>query len=150
VRRERSGREAAVDEDDLDEPEASPRLCAAGEQALRRGRDVRPSALSSEAGERLLRALEMVGRIDHVRREHAGGLFGETRSRVMTRSANSSRTLRARSSAGALISSRRLPRWRSSSRPSCAWRSTITSGPRTSSMRHARRCGGSPEQGIAM
>jgi hypothetical protein len=82
VRHERPCPEDAVDEQDVDgleepAPEASPRLRAAGEQALRRGRGVRPSTLGSDAGDRLLRVLERIGRIDHVCHEQAGVLFAE-------------------------------------------------------------------------
>ena len=62
------------------EPEAPPRLRAAGEDILRRGQDVRSSSLESDVGDRLLRVLHQVGRIDHVYHEQAGGLFGEDRA----------------------------------------------------------------------
>ena len=80
VEREQQLPEDAVDDvDDVEEPEpeAPPRLRAAGEDVLRRGQDVRSS--SSDVGDRLLRVLHQVGRIDHVCHEHAGGLFGEDR-----------------------------------------------------------------------
>ena len=80
VEREQQLPEDAVqDVDDVEEPEpeAPPRLRAAGEDILRRGQDVRSSSLESDVGDRLLRVLHQVGRIDHVCHEHAGGLFGE-------------------------------------------------------------------------
>jgi hypothetical protein len=82
VRNGRPCPEDTVDEqhvDGLEEPapEPSPRLRAAGEQALQRGRGVRPSSLGCDAGDRLLRVLEGIGRIDHVCHEQAGVLFAE-------------------------------------------------------------------------
>jgi hypothetical protein len=80
-------REQQLPEDDIDdiddveerEPEAPPRLRAAGEDILRRGQDVRSSSFESDVGDRLLRVLHQVGRIDHVCHEQAGGLFAEDR-----------------------------------------------------------------------
>jgi hypothetical protein len=79
VEREQQLPENAVDDVEEPEPEAPPRLRAAGEDVLRRGQDVRSSSLESDVGDRLLRVLHQVGRIDHVCHEHAGGLFGEDR-----------------------------------------------------------------------
>jgi hypothetical protein len=82
VEREQQLPEDAVEDiDDVEEPEpeAPPRLRAAGEDILRRGQDVRSSSLESDIGDRLLRVLHQVGRIDHVCHEHAGGLFAEDR-----------------------------------------------------------------------
>jgi hypothetical protein len=82
VEREQQLPEDAVDDiDDIEEsePEAPPRLRAAGEDSLRRGQDVRSSSLESDVGDRLLRVLHQVGRIDHVCHEQAGGLFREDR-----------------------------------------------------------------------
>jgi hypothetical protein len=79
VGREQQLPEDAVEEIEEPEPEAPPRLRAAGEDVLRRGQEVRSSSLESDVGDRLLRVLHQVGRIDHVCQEHAGGLFGDDR-----------------------------------------------------------------------
>jgi hypothetical protein len=79
VEREQQLPEDAVDDVEEPEPEAPPRLRAAGEDILRRGQDVRSSSLENDVGDRLLRVLHQVGRIDHVCHEQAGGLFAEDR-----------------------------------------------------------------------
>jgi hypothetical protein len=82
MEREQQLPEDVVDDiDDVEEAEheAPPRLRAAGEDILRRGQDVRSTSLESDVGDRLLRVLHQVGRIDHVCHEQAGGLFAEDR-----------------------------------------------------------------------
>jgi hypothetical protein len=136
VEREQQLPEDAVEDiDDVEElePEAPPRLRAAGEDILRRGQDVRSSSLESDIGDRLLRVLHQVGRIDHVCHEHAGGLFAEDREprdeweRVdLEQSTRGFICWCADQLAG-------QPGSRSSSQPCCALRSRITRAARRSS-----------------
>ena len=132
VGREQQLPEDAVEEIEEPEPEAPPRLRAAGEDVLRRGQEVRSSSLESDVGDGCCESFTRSGGSTTSARSMLAACSEMTASPETSGSAKTWSSPRAALSAGALTSSRRPPGSRSSSRRCCAPRSRITKAARRS------------------